>query len=85
MLLRGTNWLLWFSPHADIASLVVEFDSDDLRVTADRTVFDIPLFATGTRIDGNHDLLASVTADVGRLGLHERSGFATFLHGDNLA
>ncbi len=54
--------LFWFRP--DVGVFAVKFDVDDVRIAADRAVFDVLLVSTGGGIKRDHDLFAATVANV---------------------
>ncbi len=66
--LRSIVILLRLSPDADF--LVEHVNVNNVRATADRTVFDEVLMAPRRRIDGDHDFFAAGIADVTGFVVH---------------
>ncbi len=62
--------LLRLRPHSSL-TLLVDLDVNDVRPTADGTVFDILLSRARRRIDGYHDFFTAAITQIARIAPHD--------------
>src|SRR5260370_8150680 len=70
---RTQGHLLALSPNSCLAVLA-QLDVNDVRMAADRTIFNVFLFRSRRQVDGHHNLLTAGIAEVAGLVLHGFSG-----------